>query len=355
MFTCNACGKKILFQRPSKYGFCKSCNQELRHEAVSQLDNIKDIVLHTDCTSNNQLDPQIVFDQIDEGLKAIERLESQRERYPFFKSSTGEFVEQLHKNRENLLTIMEQQKREEEEKRRALEAHEEAERLLKKYGPKENYFFTYLHDDLCKHYFYKAVNVVASELIPNLPAVETLSAGDEVEFLQEPTNEYDPFAVLVLHNQNPIGYLRKGNLQDMVNDWIKEHKTVLGKIHSIDPYEYKITLDIAFYTNFFQKYASLEYFDCKLVRTTKETEWDSRQNNLRLLQKGTPLDISEVYDEESTYILSVDEGSEIGELSKKDAAKFQRLEQDYDLIPVLLEVTENDSGTCGAVVRIFMK
>ena len=57
------------------------------------------------------------------------------------------------------------------------------------------------------------------------------SAGDWVSLELEPDNPYDDRAVrLVLDNGRPLGYLYKGKLQDMANDFLHRHLPVSGLV-----------------------------------------------------------------------------------------------------------------------------
>ena len=365
MFKCTSCGKIKIFQSPRKYNLCQECNQILRNEVTEQIDKIKDIVTQSGNYPTSMEQYKDFVKKIDTGLHIIEQLETARPKYPFFKSSLETYINQLNENKENCFNILkqEEERKEQEEKERKLQeqkifkAHREAEALLKKYGPTKNIFSIVLFDDSYKSYSYKEVEVVASELISDRPLTEELSAGDTVTFQKEPDNQYDENAILVFHQSGPIGYLKRGTIQSMVNDWIDENKSVVAKIHSINPYEYKIFIDMAFYTNLFLKYQNKKYLDCKLIRTSKENEYESRQDHLRFAKKGEELNIESKYDydkDETRYIVSSSEWGELGELSKKDTQKFMKLEEEEDLIPVLLKVTTNENFVYGAVIRIYI-
>ena len=76
--------------------------------------------------------------------------------------------------------------------------------------------------------------------------------GATVTLRQEPTNKYDNSAVAVVIGRKRIGYLYRGRLQDMANDWLYRGDSVHGRISSVAPYCYDakkdgIKIDLYFY------------------------------------------------------------------------------------------------------------
>ena len=59
-----------------------------------------------------------------------------------------------------------------------------------------------------------------------------IKAGNRVIFVQEPTNPYDAKAVLLMFvpQRAPFGYLHRGRLQDMVNDYINRGDKVTARV-----------------------------------------------------------------------------------------------------------------------------
>ena len=70
-----------------------------------------------------------------------------------------------------------------------------------------------------------------------------VTEGALVTFRQEPENKYDSQAVAVVIGRKRIGYLYRGRLQDMANDWIDRGDSVSGRISSISPYSYDVKKD----------------------------------------------------------------------------------------------------------------
>lgn len=76
--------------------------------------------------------------------------------------------------------------------------------------------------------------------------------GASLTFKQEPSNKYDPRSVAVRLKGKRIGYLYRGKLRDMVNDWLERGDKVRGRISLIhygakDKSKYGVRIDIDFY------------------------------------------------------------------------------------------------------------
>jgi len=74
------------------------------------------------------------------------------------------------------------------------------------------------------------------------PDFKRVIKGSPVNFVQEPENQYDPHAIAVYSNSIKLGYLYKGWLQDMVNDFLRRHDTIEAIISSADREANKICL-----------------------------------------------------------------------------------------------------------------
>lgn len=87
-------------ESPTKYGLCQACNERLRNEVLTQLDTIKDIVEQLKTVPDDLAGCEATLQKAEEGLKTVDSLESARGKYPFFKSSTEEYVNQLETSRD---------------------------------------------------------------------------------------------------------------------------------------------------------------------------------------------------------------------------------------------------------------
>lgn len=86
-------------------------------------------------------------------------------------------------------------------------------------------------DDIAYRYTNVGVFVPYTEVFGHPALVE----GAVVSFRQEPENRHDPHAVAVVIGRKRIGYLFKGKLQDMANDWLDRGESVAGRVIRVDP------------------------------------------------------------------------------------------------------------------------
>lgn len=103
-------------------------------------------------------------------------------------------------------------------------------------------------DDIAYRYKNVGVFVLYTDVF-NHPA---LVEGAIVTFRQEPENTYDHRAVAVVIGRKRIGYLFRGKLQDMANDWLERGDSVSGRVVRVDPdvYDAKnnaVKIDLYFY------------------------------------------------------------------------------------------------------------
>lgn len=78
-----------------------------------------------------------------------------------------------------------------------------------------------------------------------------IKPGNRVIFYQEPNNPYDNKAVLLMFvpQKKPFGYLHRGKIQDMVNEYIRRDDKVVARVsyYQFKP-QPKMKIDIAFFT-----------------------------------------------------------------------------------------------------------
>lgn len=82
---------------------------------------------------------------------------------------------------------------------------------------------------------YRYKNVGVFVLHTDVFGHPALVEGASVTFRQEPENTYDHNAVAVVIGRKRIGYLYRGKLQDMANDWLERGDTVCGRVVRVDP------------------------------------------------------------------------------------------------------------------------
>lgn len=73
------------------------------------------------------------------------------------------------------------------------------------------------------------------------------NAGKQIEFEKEPDNPYDENAVKINFNGFKLGYVYKGQTQDMINDWIDRQWPTCAYINRYDINEGKATYKVGFY------------------------------------------------------------------------------------------------------------
>ena len=101
-------------------------------------------------------------------------------------------------------------------------------------------------------YHYEDVNIfTVGDSIPN-----GINIGDRVVFVQEKDNEYDENAVLLLvvPQKKRLGYLRRGKLQDMANDYLSRGDKISARVSLIykDPFP-SVYIDMVFYVKVHKK------------------------------------------------------------------------------------------------------
>ena len=143
------------------------------------------------------------------------------------------------------------------------------------------------------------------------------NGGKSLTFEQEPTNPYDTKAIKIIFGGAKVGYVYRGNIQDMINDWISRGDTFVGYINKYSLNNNTATYKIGFYKPL-DKYENKQF---SLVKTSKKIdEYSTRMDNLVCCEPGEPVEVDyNSYDE--TYIVYNSSWEEIGELPKS-ATKF---------------------------------
>lgn len=170
------------------------------------------------------------------------------------------------------------------------------------------------------------------------PDFDSLTLGASVSFVQEPTNAYDSDAIYAEANGEKIGYLRKGKLQEMTNDFIRQGRPIMSYVASIDADDEKIELLICYYKENRENRSSLK--NSKKVKLSGNTNAEM-QENIWLCSEGDGAAIDYDYDKER-YL--VDCGGPIGFLPEAagNLIDEESAEEGYEII--VSEITENDNG-----------
>lgn len=115
----------------------------------------------------------------------------------------------------------------------------------------QRHSFFYQKDIGKVEYFYTDVGVYVPDLIRLCSSPEAVPL-QSVVLWQDSSNPYDNRAVAVCQSNGPIGYLYRGKIQDIVNDWLDDGRRVFGYISYIDPArpdadKNGLKIDIVFY------------------------------------------------------------------------------------------------------------
>lgn len=177
-----------------------------------------------------------------------------------------------------------------------------------------------------------------------------LALGKDIEFKQEPDNQYDNKAIAIYFNNIKVGYVYKGVVQDMINSWIKRGDYFRGYLNKINIEEKKITYKIGFYKD-------LNNFEGKtvsMVKINKKDEYGSSRSDFLLgCDVGDLVTLEYDYDSE-TYVVFNDCYEEIGELSKSVSEKFsEKKEEGYNLLGVISENYEDENEKIKATITVY--
>lgn len=161
--------------------------------------------------------------------------------------------------------------------------------------------------DNCKmKYHYDRVRIFTpKELAPSLAS---FNPGDRVSFVPEPTNPKDANAVSVVHPAGSCGYLYRGSMQEMVNDYIRKEWPIYSHIDSIDDDAHEITLFIAFYA------PSAPSAPVSKTFRLAGTSGQAAQDTIMLLHPDDELEVE--YDDEKEKYIVYSMGDPIGYLPK---------------------------------------
>lgn len=167
------------------------------------------------------------------------------------------------------------------------------------------------------------------------------NGGKEIEFRKEPENEFDPNAVAIYFNNEKIGYVHKGQTQDMINDWLnKDKKPVSGYINRILLSEGKATYKVGFYK-------PIENFESKTFALVKSTSKE-RQENLGYCSEGDSIRVDEdgiVYD---------DVNNELGEVPQSFKTYMENNELS-EAAGAISEIEIADNGKYKVTVSVYFR
>ena len=204
--------------------------------------------------------------------------------------------------------------------------------------------------DKCVDNYYLAYEYEEKIAFPKVDDI-TGNGGKKIKFKQEPDNEYDNKAVALYLEENKIGYLYRGRIQDMVNDWIKKENYFWGYINKIDVEKSTATFKIGFYRDI----NSLEMKSFKLTKITKRAPAyeSSRFENLESCSDGDVVLYESSY-ETNNYIVTNEYGDELGELGTKAVGWIEENDSDIKIVRIS-NIEETDSGSYKADIQFFYR
>jgi len=180
------------------------------------------------------------------------------------------------------------------------------------------------------------------------PDYDKLNPYMPICFIPEPSNPYDPKAVIVKSGDTNIGYLYKGNIQDMVLDFLRRGDPIQSFITNIDESTDTVQLSIGFYK---VKSEQSEYD--RLISTGQPYKTfkltgnrnEDMQDTLSCCDEEEEVEYEFDYEKEKYVAMC---GDEIGYFSKS-AEKY--LEEEHPAF--IEEIEEDEDGKYIVKVAVF--
>lgn len=194
-------------------------------------------------------------------------------------------------------------------------------------------------------YNYKEVAIACVDMPEYQPAAVAAKVGNAVVLTQEPTNTYDNNAVLLsLTSGGRLGYLHKGKLQDMANDFLRKGLPVVGIIEN-QPAK---TIKLGFY-DIARSEKNLQRLQSKATYTTFKLTGNTgaeMQENIDTQSVGDVVQIE--YDNEKEKFLVTNEyGAELGYISST------KLEDGEEYDACVADISQNDNFKNVITIAIF--
>ncbi|NLB52049.1 MAG: hypothetical protein GX808_03830 [Syntrophomonadaceae bacterium] len=197
---------------------------------------------------------------------------------------------------------------------------------------------------------YNYANIKVCIIRDNKPDYDKLKPYMPICFIPEPSNPYDPKAVIVKTGDTNIGYLYRGSMQDMVLDFLRRGDPIQSFISDIDKSTDTVQFSIGFYK---EKREQSEYSKLissgepyKVFKLTGNRKEDM-QDTLSYCDEEEEVEYEFDYDKEKYVAIC---GGEIGYFPKS-AEKY--LENEHPAFIELLE--EDDDDKYVVKVAIFFE
>ena len=178
--------------------------------------------------------------------------------------------------------------------------------------------------------------------------VEGFEPGATPALVQEPDNPYDNHAVGLKLNEQIVGYLYRGKLQDMANDWLKNKKPVRAQITACMRDRQRAEITLVFYDLSRYEKCLAKYPDARKYRLVSNANKEM-QDNISLCSVGDECSID--YDfEKDKYLVS----SEV-DIGYLPASAAKRIEEDgadaYDVY--ISDIDSDERGKYIVSVSLF--
>ena len=166
------------------------------------------------------------------------------------------------------------------------------------------------------------------------PDLTAIQVGSIIKLQQEPLNQYDNKAVMLKIGTTKIGYMYRGKLQDMANDFLNRHKSIVAYVSKIDTVSNEIFMNIGFYRKPFKRYENSTTF-----KLTGNTNNDMQE----IIQwANDDADVEFYYDYEKEKFCASIFGGDIGYAPKSKNDLLEACEEDYEAF--IESIEENDNG-----------
>lgn len=163
------------------------------------------------------------------------------------------------------------------------------------------------------------------------------NGGKGVTFVQETNNAYDSAAVAIYLNDHKLGYVYRGGIQDMINDWIKRKHFFIGYINKYSVANKSATIKIGFY----KPLDNFPSYKTSLVKTKKKIDdYTTREDNLDSCEAGDAVTVE--FDScKNQAVVYDDFYQQIGELPIK-ALMFCEEYEDRDIRGIVTACEYNE-------------
>ncbi len=166
------------------------------------------------------------------------------------------------------------------------------------------------------------------------PDLTAIQVGSIIKLEQEPLNQYDNKAVMLKIGTTKIGYMYRGKLQDMANDFLKRNEYIVAYVSKIDAISNEIFMNMGFYRKQIKHYRN---------STTFKLTGNTNKNMQEIIQCVTDdYDVEFYYDYEKEKFCASVFGSDIGYAPKSKNELLEACEEDYEAF--IESIEENDNG-----------